>query len=334
MAAATQRFDLVGGEGRGRSETMAVEVRRGLERRPRSIPPKYFYDAEGSRLFDAICELPEYYLTRAEHALLVQHADAIVARTEASALCEIGSGMARKTGPLVQALCERSPNPLYVPFDIAPEALEASARELLASYPRLRARGIVGDFGCDLERFALGAPPSVGRRLFAFLGSTVGNLDEKEAPAMLRRIAKLMTGEDAFLLGADLVKDPRTLHAAYNDAAGLTAAFNRNVLRVLDRELGGNFDLDAFDHLALYDEGRERIEMHLVSKRPQAFELEAIGLRGKLAGGERILTEISRKFTPASLERTLHEGGMRLEELFVDADRAFALALARRPSAQ
>jgi L-histidine N-alpha-methyltransferase len=309
---------------------MRREIRAGLASAPRSIPPKYFYDVEGSRLFDAICELPEYYLTRAEHALLEKHAGALVARVQPQVLVEIGSGMARKTGLLVAAMAARGASPRYVPFDIAPEAIEASAHALLRSHPRLSVRGVVGDFARDLPRVALGAPPSSGPRLFAFLGSTIGNLDESEAPALLHDIAALMTSADRFLLGVDLVKDGRVLHAAYNDAQGVTAAFNKNVLRVLSRELQADFDESAFEHLAFYDAERERIEMHLVSARRQTVTLRAIDLRVPFAEGERVLTEISRKFTRASAESTLARGGMRLEEWLPAADGAFAIALAER----
>jgi L-histidine N-alpha-methyltransferase len=310
---------------------MAGEVRAGLRRVPRSIPPKYFYDDEGSRLFDAICGLPEYYLTRAERGLLERHAARIVDRVGpdgAKALVEIGSGMARKTGLLVRAMCARGGSPRYVPFDIAPTAIAASARSMLPDHPTLSVHGVVGDFAHDLGRVALAAPPSGGARLFAFLGSTIGNLDENEAPALIRDVSRLMTGRDRFLLGVDLVKDQGVLVAAYDDSRGVTAAFNKNVLRVLSRDLDGNFDPDTFEHRAIYDAVRERIEMHLVSKRRQSIELRAIELAFDLAEGESILTEISRKFTQASVERTLFQGAMRLDDWLTDGQ--FALAVAAR----
>jgi L-histidine N-alpha-methyltransferase len=316
-----------------RLAAMAVDVRSGLGNAPRSLPPKYFYDDEGSRLFDAICDLPEYYLTRAEHELLDRHATAIVGRLaphEAPALVELGSGMARKTGLLIRALYARGGSPRYVPFDIAPAALAASASLLLREYPNLSIRGVVGDFALDLGRIARVAPPSAGPRLFAFLGSTIGNLDEKEAPALLRDVARLMTGRDRFLLGVDLVKDEGRLVAAYDDAQGVTAAFNKNVLRVLSRELDGDFDATAFQHLARYDAGRERIEMHLVSRREQSVSLRAIDFAFELQAGERILTEISRKFTRGSVERTLLRGGLRLEDWLTDEQGQFALAVAAK----
>ena len=308
---------------------MRRDARAGLSRAPRSIPPKYFYDEAGSLLFDAICELPEYYLTRAERALLARYADSIVHEARAGSIVEIGSGMARKTGLLVNALCARAADPLYVPFDIAREALEASARDLLPCDERLRVHGVVGDFTCDLPLLARALPASTGPRLFAFLGSTIGNLDEVGAPAFLRDVRALMTAEDRFLLGVDLVKDERVLHAAYNDASGVTARFNKNVLRVVSRELRGGVDVDAFEHLAFYDAARERIEMHLVSTRRQRITLEAIELDVEIALGERIHTEISRKFTRASVERALGQGGMAIERWLTDDEAMFALAVAR-----
>ena len=303
---------------------MGADVRAALSRQPRAIPSKYFYDDFGSRLFDVICDLPEYYLTRAEYALLARHANELSARPT---LVEIGSGMARKTALLLAAMCEQHGDALYVPFDISRDAIEESARVLLDAQPQLRVHGVIGDFARDLPRLALAAPPDRGARLFAFLGSTLGNLDEHAAPAFVRSVAEQMTERDRFLLGIDLVKDPRVLHAAYNDVAGVTAAFNKNILRVLARELDGNVDADAFTHVAFYDAERERIEMHLEATSAQHVELHAIDLAFDLAAGERIRTEISRKFTRESVERTLAGGGMRLARWFTDGQ--FALALAR-----
>jgi L-histidine N-alpha-methyltransferase len=325
----TARLQIHGRERPGhRRATMAREIRAGLARPPRTIPPKYFYDDAGSRLFDAICHLPEYYLTRAERALLERHAHEVIGWTGARTLVEIGSGMARKTGLLVHAMCAAGGEARYVPFDIAPEAIEASARALLPEHPTLHVHGVVGDFAADLGAVAHAAPRGDGARLFAFLGSTLGNLDEREAPALLRAIAALMHPGERFLLGVDLVKDERVLAAAYDDAQGVTAAFNKNVLRVLARELDGDFDLEAFEHRALYDAARERIEMHLVARRPHRVRLCAIDLEFELAAGESILTEISRKFTRASVERTLAGAGMALERWLPAEDGAFALALA------
>jgi L-histidine N-alpha-methyltransferase len=309
---------------------MVREVRAGLCRAPRSIPPKYFYDEAGSDLFDTICTLPEYYLTRAERALLEAHAVAIVHGARATTLVEIGSGMARKTAPLLAAICERSPVPTYAPFDIAPETIVESAHTLLDAYPALRVSGLVGDFARDCARLADVAPAGRGPRLFAFLGSTIGNLDEREAPALVRSVAALMEPYDRFLLGVDRVKSPAVLHAAYNDGRGVTAAFNRNILRVVARELDGDVDEAAFDHHAFYDEARERIEMHLVASRATTITLRAADVRIEMGAGDGILTEISRKFTRDSAAQTLAEGGMELTEWVSGPDEAFALCVARR----
>ena len=319
-------------EGAARS-TLVEDVRRGLGRRPRTLPPKHFYDAEGSLLFDRICELPEYYLTRAERALLERHADAIVTAAGPAApiteLVELGSGMARKTGLLLAALARRTNAPSYVPLDISSSALESSARAMLDLLPSLSVRGIVGDFQRDLSRVSASTPGAPPRRLFAFLGSTIGNLDETEAPALVAAIAREMTPRDSFLLGVDLVKDRAVLHAAYDDAQGVTAAFNRNVLAVVNRALDADFDLTAWEHEARWVEKRARIEMHLRTRKPVTAHVRALDLRVDFDAGETIHTEISRKFTRETIERTLREGGMRLHQ-FWDDDGEFALALARR----
>ncbi|MBV9949226.1 MAG: L-histidine N(alpha)-methyltransferase [Myxococcales bacterium] len=319
-----------GGLGEDARATMAREVRAGLLGDPRSIPPKYFYDERGSRLFDAICDLPEYYLTRSERALLARHAAAIVSALEATTLVEIGSGMARKTGLLVRAIERRADAPRYVPFDISRAPLEASARDLLAAFPRLEVRAVVGDFARDLHLLSHAAPESGGPRLFAFLGSTIGNLEEPAAVEFLRAIGAQMSPRDGFLLGVDRVKDGRVLDAAYNDAQGVTAAFNKNVLRVVSRALDGDFDEGCFDHRAHFAPDRERIEMHLVARRRHVVRLRAIDLSVPFAAGEPILTEISRKFTPAGVERLLTLGGMRLRDWFSDPEGSFGLALAVR----
>ena len=232
--------------------------------------------------------------------------------------------MARKTGLVLDAMTRHTPAPRYLPLDIAPEALEASARALLAAHPTLTVDAVVGDFAHDLPR----VPAARGPRLWAFLGSTIGNLDESQAPALLRAVATHMKDADRFLLGVDRVKDAAVLHAAYDDSKGVTAAFNKNVLAVLNRGLGGDFDLDAFDHLAEWNGSKARVEIYVVSRRRQRVVLRAIDLVLELEAGERILTEISRKFTRESTAATLEGGGMALERWYDDGE--FALALARR----
>jgi L-histidine N-alpha-methyltransferase len=324
-----KRFQLVGFDSApDRRATMARDVRAGLTNAPRTIPPKYFYDAEGSRLFDAICALPEYYLTRAEHALLAEHAADVVARAGSTVLLEVGSGMARKTGLLLGAMAARGDNVLYVPFDIDPEALRSSARALVGAHPRLHVRGVVGDFSQGLGQLAMGAGPGVGPRLFAFLGSTIGNLDEAEAPALVGEVARLMNAADSFLLGIDLVKDPRVLQAAYDDSAGVTARFNRNILHVLSAALDGDLDPARFEHVAEWNAEKERVDIYLEARQGHTATLRELGMRIAFAGGERIQTEISRKFTRASVARTLAQAGMH-EECWYEGG-GFALVLARR----
>jgi L-histidine Nalpha-methyltransferase len=327
------RFQLMDGSPRAdKTSTMARELRATLLRCPRSIPPKYFYDEVGCRLFDAICDLPEYYLTRAERALLLKHSEAIVSEAGAVSLIEIGSGMARKTGAILSAMRSRCASPIYVPFDIAPEAIEQSADALLAQCPNLRVFGVVGDFVHDCARLGGVSRSLPGPRIFAFLGSTIGNLDDEQAATLLRELGRLMTERDRFLLGIDLVKDPRVLHAAYNDAQGITAKFNKNVLRVLARELAGEISDRFFEHVAVYDEARERIEMRLVSTREQTIVLRRADLRVVLSKDESILTEISRKFTRASAERMLAAGGLQLTEWMSDGQFALCVARVPRPS--
>ena len=313
----------------GAKSTLADDVRRGMASVPRTIPPKHFYDAIGSALFDQICELPEYYLTRAERGLLERVADEIIEHARPTELVELGSGMARKTGLLIAAMARRCAAPSYVPLDIAEEALEASARALLRAHKALRVRAVVADFTRDIGHIELPSDRATSR-LFAFLGSTVGNLDEVEAPALIRSVAQRMSPRDSFLLGVDLVKDRHVLERAYDDSLGVTARFNKNVLAVVDRALRADFDLDAWDHEALFVAERSRIEMHLRAKSPQVVHFEALDLRVEFEKDERILTEISRKFTRESTRTTLAGGGMRLAHWFETDDRAFALALATR----
>ncbi len=301
---------------------LAEDVRRGLSARPRSLPPKWFYDTRGSELFDQICELPEYYLTRAERAILERDAAAIVQESGAHELLEIGSGFARKTGLLLQQM--RSPR--YLPFDISTEALEASARSLRAVVPSLIIDPIVGDFEHDVAR----VPRSTAPRLWAFLGSTVGNLDEQQAPAVLGAFARRMAPGDTFLLGVDLVKDVPTLERAYDDAAGVTALFNKNVLAVINRQLDADFDLDRFEHRARYDVPLARIEMHLEARGAQRVRIRALDLTVDFDDRERILTEISRKFTRETTEHTLRAAGLRVRRWF--SGEGFALVLSELAS--
>ena len=302
---------------------LAADVRAGLTRAAKELPPKYFYDGRGSRLFDAICALPEYYLTRAEHALLTEVVDDILDRAHPAQLIELGSGASRKTRLLLDRLVRAQPVPAYVPIDLSESALRRSARALRAAYPRLPVHAIVTDY-----EYGLADLPEAAPRLVIFLGSTIGNFVPPHDTVFLRGIARAMRSGDQLLLGVDLVKSPARLHAAYNDAAGVTAEFNRNVLRVLNRELGADFDVPRFEHVAFYNPDAAQIEMHLRAQAAQRVHITALALTVALAAGETIHTESSRKFTQTTATAMLAEGGFRLDRWYVSADGDFALALA------
>ncbi len=239
--------------------SLADDVLDGLTSPFKELPPKHFYDSHGAALFERICELPEYYQTRTERSILVQRAEELAELTGANELVELGSGSASKTRLLLDALAAADTLERYVPLDVTESVVRASARELVREYPGLSVHGVIGDF----ERHLACVPPARGRRLVAFLGGTIGNFPPGSRRRMLRRIGRLLGADGHLLLGADLVKDPGTLRAAYHDAAGVTAEFNRNVLRVINRELDADFDPEDFDHVALYDEQHEWIEMRL-----------------------------------------------------------------------
>jgi len=305
-------------------DRLASDVRRGLTARPKRLPPKYFYDDRGSELFDAICDLPEYYLTRTEHALLRRVAPAIIAAVEPSHLIELGSGASRKTRVLLDALQRSQPRPVYVPIDVSGGMLQQSATALRAAYPRLRVYGLVADFEEGLPPLPVGR-----RRLVAYLGSSIGNFEPPADQRLLRAIASRLQPGDALLLGVDLVKATATLEAAYDDAAGLTAEFNRNILRVINRELGADFDPDRFEHVAFYNAEAAQVEMHLRASEAHAVSIPALDLVVSFEAGETIHTECSRKFTRDVVETLLASSGFRLERWDESPDAAFALALGR-----
>ena len=289
-------------------EAMARDVREGLTREFKELSPKYFYDELGSELFEQITELPEYYPTRAERAILATHAPAIVAAADPQCLIELGSGSASKTRVLLDAMWEASSLHTYVPVDISEEITRATAAELVSEYPELHVHGVICDFDSHLERL-----PAWGqRRMFAFLGGTIGNFDRPDRIAFLARIASLLGPMDTLLLGTDLVKERSALEAAYNDSQGVTARFNKNVLTVLNRELGADFDLDAFEHIARWDAERERIDIRLRSLRAQRVRVAGIDLEVDFTAGEELRTELSCKFTGESLERSCSEAGLEL----------------------
>lgn len=300
------------------------DVSRGFAKPQKRLPPKYFYDEHGSRLFDLICDTDEYYLTRSEQALLELAADEIVAPGYRM-LVELGSGAARKTRTLLDAVARCGRPCRYAPFDVSESMLRHSARQLLSAYPWLEVHGVVADYERHVDQL-----PADSRRLVMFLGSTIGNFEAPEAVRFLARIARQLGPNEGLLLGTDLVKDRAVLNAAYNDAAGVTAAFNKNVLNVINRELGGHFDLKAFDHLAYFEPERSQMEIYLQARYTHSVRIDALDREIAFAAGERILTEISRKYTESSVSHMLNAAGLELERWFVSPDGAFALTLARR----
>ncbi len=308
---------------------LAEDVLDGLTRPFKELPPKHFYDERGCELFDRITELPEYYPTRAERSILEANAEAIVAATGAVELVELGSGTAAKTRVLLSAMAS-SPEPpglrRYVPFDVAESVVRESAEALVVEYPGLRVHGVVGDFERHLDRIP---PPVEGEpRIVALLGGTIGNFPPGSRRRLLREIAALLGPDDHLLLGTDLVKDPHVLEAAYDDSAGVTAEFNRNVLHVLNRELDADFQVGAFEHVAFFDRRNEWIEMRLRASCASSVRVGALDLDLELTAGEEIRTEISAKFTPARLAADYAAAGLALAGWHTDPQRRFALSLA------
>ena len=305
--------------------SLADDAFDGLTRPFKELPPKHFYDARGAELFDRICELPEYYPTRAERAILQERATQIAELTGAVELVELGSGTAAKTRVLLDALAAAGTLRRYVPVDVTEQMVRESARTLTREYPGLRVHGVIGDFERHLEHL----PEPAGPRIIAFLGGTIGNFPPGSRRRFLRGIARMLGPEDHLLMGTDLVKDPAVLRAAYDDAAGVTAEFNRNVLLVLNRELRADFEPHDFDHVALFDEENEWIEMRLRARRKLTVRVEALDLSVRFAAGEELRTEISAKFTPARLEGDLAAAGLELVSWLTDPDALFALTLSR-----
>ncbi|MEE6308418.1 L-histidine N(alpha)-methyltransferase [Plantactinospora veratri] len=307
-------------EERDLERALRSDVRTGLTATPRWLPPKWFYDARGSELFEEITRLPEYYPTRAERAVLAARAGEIARLTDAKTLIELGSGSSEKTRLLLDALTARGSLGTFVPLDVSVSALERSTAEIAAAYPGLRVRGIVGDFTRHLDRL-----PTGGRRLVAFLGGTIGNLLPAERAEFLAALRSALEPGDWLLLGTDLVKDPGVLVPAYDDAAGVTAEFNRNVLRVLNRELGADFEVDAFDHVALWDPDRRWIEMRLRARRP--MRVRVLDLDLAFAEGEELRTEISAKFRPEDVDAELAAAGFTVRARWTDDGGLFAVTL-------
>ena len=304
---------------------LAVDARMGLSAPFKELPPKYFYDERGSILFEEITRLPEYYPTRAERAILDRHGEEVVAAAEPSTLMELGSGSALKTRRLLDAMRDAGSLEAYVPVDISEEITRHTAGQLVEEYPGLRVHGVICDYETHLERV-----PREPGGLIAFLGGTIGNFQPQIRRSFLARIASLMYPEDRFLLGTDLVKDRDRLEAAYNDSAGVTAEFNKNVLQVLNRELGADFDPAAFVHLAFWDELNSWMDIRLRSLARQTVTIPALGMEVEFADGEEMRTEISAKFTRDQLEAVYREVGLEIVGWWTDPEDLFALSLARR----
>jgi L-histidine Nalpha-methyltransferase len=307
--------------------SLANDVLDGLTRPFKELPPKHFYDARGSELFERICELPEYYPTRTEKAILERQAAAVVRRTGAGELVELGSGSAEKARILLDAMAAAGSLQRYVPLDVSETMVRDAAQQLVEEYDGLQVHGVIGDFQRHLHR----VPESDGTpRIVALLGGTIGNFPPGTRRALLRDIRELLLPGDHLLLGTDLVKDPALIEAAYDDAEGVTAEFNRNVLHVINRELDADFAPEAFDHIAFFDRRHEWIEMRLRSLRPCSVLIADLGLRVDFAAGEELRTEISAKFTRSRLESDFESAGLVLEEWYTDPDDLFALSLAGR----
>ena len=304
-------------------EQMRTDALKGLQAVTKSIPPVWFYDERGSQLFEDITQLPEYYPTRAERALLEAHALGIAEMSKADTLVELGAGACDKTRVLLAALQEAGTLSRYVPFDVSDDFLRSAATTLSEEFDALHIHLVIGDFHRHLAEI-----PTEGRRMVAFLGGTIGNLTPAERSRFLFDLNCTMSSDDSLLLGTDLVKDPARLVAAYDDAAGVTAEFNRNVLRVLNSQLDGDFDPGLFEHVALWNEEEQWIEMRLRALRDTRVSLAGAGITVQFDEGEDLLTEISAKFTVDRVERELTEAGFVVDGMWGAADGEFLLSLA------
>lgn len=304
-------------------EALRRDVRHGLSQYPKTLPPKWFYDSVGSDLFDQITRLPEYYPTRTEAQILKARATEIAEASNADTLVELGSGTSEKTRMLLDALRDGGSLRRFIPFDVDSSVLRAAGAAIESEYPGVDIDAVCGDF-----EEHLGKIPRVGRRLVAFLGSTIGNLTPGPRAEFLASVSEMMQPGDALLLGTDLVKDPGRLVRAYDDGAGVTARFNRNVLTVVNRELGADFDVDEFEHVAVWNAAEERIEMWLRSTRAQRVRIAALDLDVDFAEGEQMMTEVSSKFRPEGVEAELAAAGLRRTHWWTDDAGDFGLSLA------
>lgn len=301
---------------------LRADVLEGLRATPKALPPKWFYDERGSRLFEQITRLPEYYPTRRERAILREQAAAIAHSTGAETLIELGSGTSEKTRLLLDALTTADTLRRFTPFDVSEPTLRNAAATLHGEYPDVEIHAVVGDFERDLACL-----PAGDRRLVAFLGGTIGNLDPEKRAGFLAELGEHLHPGDALLLGTDLVKDPARIVQAYDDPTGVTAEFNRNVLHVLNRELGADFAPERFDHVACYDRRHEWVEMRLRSTTDQVVEVRELGLVVEFAEAEEMRTEISAKFRREGVEAEMAAAGLRLAEWWTDIHGDFALSL-------
>ncbi|MFI5509734.1 L-histidine N(alpha)-methyltransferase [Mycobacterium sp. NPDC051804] len=306
-------------------EALRRDVRDGLTQIPKSLPPKWFYDSVGSNLFDQITRLPEYYPTRTEAQILRERSAEIAAASGADTLVELGSGTSEKTRMLLDALRDNGSLRRFIPFDVDASVLNAAGSAIEKEYPGIEIDAVCGDF-----EEHLGKIPHVGRRLFVFLGSTIGNLTPGPRAGFLAALAETLQPGDSLLLGTDLVKDADRLVRAYDDSAGVTAQFNRNVLAVVNRELDADFDLDAFEHVAKWNTDEERIEMWLRANDAQRVQVKALDLAIDFADGEEMLTEVSCKFRPDGVAAELAASGLRRTHWWTDAAGDFGLSLATR----
>jgi dimethylhistidine N-methyltransferase len=318
------RFRLIAVPSRDRRDAFARDVRTGLTSRPKLLSCCFFYDAEGSALFETICDLREYYLTRAEREILTGHADAVAARFPHSAqLVELGSGNSSKTRLLIEAFLRRHDSLHYVPLDICRDVLHETALELLRAYPQMSITAVAAEYHEGLQHLDSASLP----KLILWLGSNVGNFDRLEAAGFLGRVRQTMKPEDRLLMGVDLRKNREVLEPAYDDAQKVTAAFNLNLLERINRELDGRFDRDAFAHRAIYNDDLGRIEMHLVSRRAQTVRIVALDLEVPFAAGESIHTENSYKYSFAEIDALTAAAGLRVEERWLDRAGLFSVNL-------
>ncbi|MGF1498470.1 MAG: L-histidine N(alpha)-methyltransferase [Elainellaceae cyanobacterium] len=302
----------------------AEDVIRGLHQPQKSLPPRYFYDDYGSQLFEKICTLPEYYLTRTETAILQAHAGAIAQATGACELVELGSGSATKTRLLLDAYRAQNLPLLYRPIDVSAGILESSAQQLLVEYPTLTVHGLVSTYQLALKRLP---DTALSSRMICFIGSTLGNLNPEACDVFFQQVTAALQPGEFFLMGIDLQKPKPILEAAYNDRQGVTAAFNLNMLRHLNRKFDGDFDLSQFEHWAFYNDRQHQIELHLRSLIAQTVHLRSLDLRIELEAGETILSEISRKFNLDAMGRSLQGYGLKPVQTWTDPQQWFGVML-------